>query len=59
LDVFEIEPPNAARLIDTPNLLLSPHMAYYSEESLREAQRKAAIQVAKVLTGQTPDYRVN
>ena len=58
LDVFEKEPPDAKRLRDVPNLLLSPHVAYYSEESLQESQRKAATQILKVLTGQPPDYPV-
>jgi len=58
LDVFEKDPPDAARLRDVPNLLLSPHMAYYSEESLKESQRKAATQVVKVLKGEAPDYPV-
>lgn len=58
LDVFEQEPPDPARLQDVPNLLVSPHMAYYSEESLQESQRKAASQVVKVLTGLEPDYPV-
>jgi len=58
LDVFEREPPDVSRFRDVPNLLLSPHVAYYSEESLQESQRKAATQVLKVLTGQPPDYPV-
>ena len=58
LDVFEKEPPDAARLRDVPNLLLSPHMAYYSEDSLKESQHKAATQVVKVLKGEAPDYPV-
>ncbi len=58
LDVFEQEPPDPARLQDVPNLLVSPHMAYYSEESLQESQRKAAGQVVKVLMGLEPDYPV-
>jgi D-3-phosphoglycerate dehydrogenase / 2-oxoglutarate reductase len=39
-------------------LLVTPHMAYYSEESIAESQRKAATQVIKVLTGGQPDYPV-
>lgn len=58
LDVFEREPPDASLLADVPSLILSPHMAYYSEESIRESQRKAATQVLKVLTGLAPDYPV-
>lgn len=42
-----------------PNVLVTPHAAYYSEESIRAARVGAATQVAKVLTGQKPDYPVN
>ncbi|MDD9739193.1 MULTISPECIES: C-terminal binding protein [Marinovum] len=42
-----------------PNVLITPHAAYYSEESIRAAREGAATQVAKVLTGQTPDFPVN
>lgn len=59
LDVFDHEPLDVARIADVPNLIVTPHMAYYSEEALAESQRKAATQVVKVLTGQTPDYQVN
>lgn len=41
------------------NVLVTPHAAYYSEESIRSARVTAATQVAKVLTGQRPDYPVN
>lgn len=59
LDVLDAEPPAAGRLpADLPNLLVTPHMAYYSEESIAESQRKAATQVIKVLTGGQPDYPV-
>lgn len=59
LDVFETEPIEPSRIADIPNLIATPHMAYYSEEALQESQRKAATQVIKVLTGQEPDYQVN
>jgi len=59
LDVFDIEPLDPTRVGDVPNLIVTPHMAYYSEEALAESQRKAATQVIKVLTGEKPDYQVN
>lgn len=66
LDDPEEEPAKRARwspadnpLFTLPNVLITPHVAYYSEESIRAARVTAATQVAKVLTGQRPDYPVN
>ena len=59
LDVLGTEPPAAGQLPDDlRGLLVTPHMAYYSEESIAESQRKAATQIIKVLTGGQPDYPV-
>ena len=46
-------------LFSLSNVLVTPHAAYYSEESIRTARETAATQVAKVLTGQAPDFSVN
>ncbi len=60
LDVLESEPPGAAHpLLQAPQVILTPHVAFYSEESLQELQRKAAEEVARVLAGQPPRYPVN
>lgn len=60
LDVLPTEPPpQDDPLRGAPNVILTPHVAFYSEESLQELQRKAAEEVARVLTGQTPRHPVN
>jgi D-3-phosphoglycerate dehydrogenase len=58
LDVLPTEPPPPGALDGVPNLLVTPHMAYYSEQSQHESQTKAATQIVKVLTGREPDYGV-
>ncbi len=51
--------PDDNPLFRLPNVLVTPHAAYYSEESIHAARTTAATQVAKVLTGQKPDFTVN
>ncbi len=59
LDVLETEPPaHGHALFGLDTLILTPHVAFYSEESLQELQRKAAEEVARVLSGQRPRYPV-
>lgn len=41
------------------NVIVTPHAAYYSEESIRAAREIAASEVARVLTGQPPRNPVN
>jgi D-3-phosphoglycerate dehydrogenase len=60
LDVFEHEPLAADDpLLAAPNTLLTPHVGYYSEDSLRDLARLAAENVAAVLTGGEPASVVN
>jgi D-3-phosphoglycerate dehydrogenase / 2-oxoglutarate reductase len=40
-------------------VILTPHTAFYSEESLLELQTKAAEEVVRVLSGQAPRNPVN
>ena len=45
LDVLATEPPPADHpLAGTPGLVLTPHTAWYSEESILELRRRAAAQ---------------
>jgi D-3-phosphoglycerate dehydrogenase len=60
LDVFDREPlPAGHRLLTTSHLILTPHVAFYSEESVAELQRLAAENVAAVLIGARPVSIVN
>jgi D-3-phosphoglycerate dehydrogenase / 2-oxoglutarate reductase len=61
LDVLEAEPPagGSTPICEVPNLVVTPHLAFYSEQALVELQRKAAEQIRAVLEGRTPDYPVN
>jgi D-3-phosphoglycerate dehydrogenase len=59
LDVVETEPPSGSPLLGRKNVILTPHTAFYSEESLLELQRKAAEEVVRVLSGSAPLNPVN
>lgn len=53
LDVFETEPlPLDSPLRDCPNLLLTPHAAWYSTGAIERLQSLAADEVRRHLTGQ-------
>jgi len=60
LDVTEKEPidPNN-NLLKLDNIIITPHVAFYSDESLRNLQRSAAKGVAQVLKGGIPPSIVN
>jgi D-3-phosphoglycerate dehydrogenase / 2-oxoglutarate reductase len=46
-------------LFTLPNVVLTPHSAYYSEESIHSVRDFAAHEVVRVLTGQRPLSPVN
>jgi D-3-phosphoglycerate dehydrogenase len=54
LDVLEAEPVGADdSLLSIPNLILTPHAAFYSEESIDELKRKAATGIVTTLLNPT------
>jgi D-3-phosphoglycerate dehydrogenase len=59
LDVLSQEPPTESRLFGRDNLILTPHMSFYSVESLVELQTKAAEEVVRAINGEEPRNPVN
>ena len=60
LDVLSVEPPPLDHpLRQAPNLILTPHLGFYSRESVIELQTKAAEEVARALKGEPPRSPVN
>ncbi|NWF92758.1 MAG: C-terminal binding protein [Syntrophaceae bacterium] len=55
LDVMEKEPPDPRNpLLKMENVILSPHIGFYSEESISELKRRTAENVSAVLLGKMP-----
>jgi len=54
LDVFDVEPPIPAEdpLLTAPNTLLTPHIAYFTEESMEDRAAIAFDNIAKFLAGE-------
>ncbi|HEX3657066.1 MAG TPA: C-terminal binding protein [Pirellulales bacterium] len=60
LDVQEPEPPDLATPPwNDPRVIVTPHAAFVSAESLADLRRRAASQVADCLAGRTPPNVVN
>jgi len=60
LDVLEEEPPGKdSPLLKLDNVIFTPHVAWYSESSLKELRAKAATDLVRVLEGKTPQGFVN
>lgn len=60
LDVMPQEPPAVSDpLRYLPNVIMTPHSAFYSEGSLQELQAKAVKRIVDVFTGKTPEHVIN
>ena len=60
LDVFEPEPPDLSQpLYQDERVILTPHAAFISVESLERMRRQAMSQVVQALCGERPNNLVN
>jgi len=59
LDVLEMEPPGDVSLLELPNSIITPHVAYYSRRAIEDLQRTAAEQAFSVLRGRRPEWQLN
>ncbi|KAB2870338.1 MAG: C-terminal binding protein [Burkholderiaceae bacterium] len=60
LDVLEHEPPDPTHpLFNLPNVIVTNHIGWYSEEAMHDVQRKAAEEAVRVLQGQPPRHWLN
>ncbi len=60
LDVLETEPPEEGdRLVSHGRVIVTPHAAWYSEESSETLKSEAAREVVRVLSGGRPRSPVN
>jgi len=60
LDVTEPEPPDPDNpLLKLENVVITPHCAFYSDESVIELNRRAEEEVFRILRGEWPQNLVN
>jgi len=58
IDTVEGEPPTDPALAEAPDLLITPHVGFFSDESVAEMRTKAARQVRLALEGRPVEYPV-
>ncbi|MGA7414281.1 MAG: C-terminal binding protein [Bryobacteraceae bacterium] len=59
LDVVEREPAFDAQLLEFPNCLLTPHIAFYSQQAIVDMRTSSARNIADTLRGGSPINVVN
>lgn len=59
LDVVDGEPAPPRALLDHPDVIVTPHIAYSSDASLAELRRRACEEVVRVLNGDPPEQPCN
>jgi D-3-phosphoglycerate dehydrogenase / 2-oxoglutarate reductase len=58
LDVLETEPKVERELMQFENVIVTPHVAWFSVEASQRLRRTAVTDILRILTGQTPQYPV-
>ncbi len=60
LDVLAKEPPDLSDpILALDNVIVTPHIGWYSEQSSTRLQELASLEAERILTGQTPKHPVN
>ena len=59
LDVIDGEPNPPRALVERPDVIVTPHVAFSSDASLAELRRRSAEEVVRVLTGERPHFPCN
>ena len=60
LDVLESEPPGTDNpLLNCSNVIVTPHSAWYSEQSTERLKEQGMDEIVRVLKGARPRYIVN
>jgi D-3-phosphoglycerate dehydrogenase len=60
LDVLAKEPPSVADpILGFENVIVTPHIGWYSEQSSARLQENAALEAERILTGNPPKHPVN
>jgi D-3-phosphoglycerate dehydrogenase len=59
IDVFEEEPRVPSEFLALENIVLSPHVAWYSQKASLQLRRSAIEEIVRVLTGDSPKNPVN
>jgi D-3-phosphoglycerate dehydrogenase len=59
LDVLPEEPPGDSPLLARDDVVVTPHVAWYSEDSIVDLRETVATDLTRALTGQTPKNVVN
>lgn len=57
IDVYEVEPPRPDfPLFNAPNVILTPHLAWYSENAGRRIRELIVLEIDRFLAGKPPRY---